>query len=239
MKLVRTARQESRYEAWLVRRARAWLRALALALGGADPVLWEPILEDAVRAREQEELELGDITPLAVEVVEQALIAGAAALQSAPRRDADRVPAVNPWADLSDALVLEWSLENAALVRSLDARQAADLGALVTRAVQEGWSTAQLGRELVTALGLTRRRARLIARDQMGKLLAASAMAQQQAAGVTRYIWRAVGDERTRPEHRRRDGQIFYWSSPPPDGHPGEPVLCRCVAEPMLDEDLF
>ncbi len=45
------------------------------------------------------------------------------------------------------------------------------------------------------------------------------------------YIWRTVGDSRTRSEHADREGKIFRWTNPPEDGHPGEPFGCRCWAE--------
>lgn len=48
-----------------------------------------------------------------------------------------------------------------------------------------------------------------------------------------RYIWRAVGDKKTRSEHAARDGQIFIWNEPPEGGHPGEDYNCRCWAIPV------
>lgn len=47
------------------------------------------------------------------------------------------------------------------------------------------------------------------------------------------YIWRTVKDDRVRPEHAAREGQIFSWTDPPDDGHPGEAFGCRCWAEPV------
>lgn len=81
---------------------------------------------------------------------------------------------------------------------------------------------------------VTRRRAKLIVRDQMEKVNAALNEERQKGIGVTHYIWRTVGDSRVRSEHRDRDGERFAWNDPPDDGHPGEPVNCRCVADPDL-----
>ena len=47
-----------------------------------------------------------------------------------------------------------------------------------------------------------------------------------------RYVWRTRGDSRVRPEHAANNGRVFYWSDPPPTGHPGEAYGCRCRAEP-------
>jgi SPP1 gp7 family putative phage head morphogenesis protein len=35
-----------------------------------------------------------------------------------------------------------------------------------------------------------------------------------------------------RPEHEVLDGVVFEWSDPPSEGIPGEPINCRCTAEP-------
>jgi len=35
-----------------------------------------------------------------------------------------------------------------------------------------------------------------------------------------------------RPEHEANDGKIFVWNDPPPTGHPGDEIGCRCWAEP-------
>ena len=48
--------------------------------------------------------------------------------------------------------------------------------------------------------------------------------------------WRTVGDSRVRTAHRAREGQIFAWDKPPSDGHPGQPINCRCYAEPIIPD---
>lgn len=79
-------------------------------------------------------------------------------------------------------------------------------------------------------------RATLIARDQVEKLNSEITRLRQTDAGVEKYVWRTAGDNRVRDEHAAREGEIFQWKSPPPDGHPGEAINCRCFAEPVLDE---
>lgn len=79
-------------------------------------------------------------------------------------------------------------------------------------------------------------RAELIARDQTLKLNGAIAKANQEASGITRYMWSTSKDERVRPTHRALEGQVFAWASPPPVGHPGQDFQCRCVAMPVLGD---
>lgn len=86
--------------------------------------------------------------------------------------------------------------------------------------------------------GISRRRAEVIARDQTGKHNGQMNEIRHRGVGITRYKWRIVGDASVRNKHRARDGKIFSYASPPPDGNPGEPVQCRCWAEPYLQDVL-
>ena len=61
-----------------------------------------------------------------------------------------------------------------------------------------------------------------------------SARLQQDAMGVTQFIWRSQDDARVRPEHQCYDDQVFVWKAPPEDGPPGNAYGCRCSAEPVF-----
>ena len=105
--------------------------------------------------------------------------------------------------------------------------------------VRAGGRAEEMRASLQKQFGISRRRADLIARDQVGKLNADITQARQQALGVTEYRWRGVMDSRERPEHVAREGKVFKWSRPPEDGHPGQPIRCRCNAEPVLTGLLY
>lgn len=77
-----------------------------------------------------------------------------------------------------------------------------------------------------------------IARDQVGKLNGQLEEQRQTELGVTQYIWRTSMDERVRPEHDMLEGQTFDWDGEDesPEGEPGTPIMCRCWAEPVLDD---
>ena len=88
--------------------------------------------------------------------------------------------------------------------------------------------------------GMSKRHARLIARDQMGKLNCQITKQQHKSAGVTHYEWSDSGDSRVRRSHKELDGKIFDWDKPPDVGNgrrcnPGEDYQCRCCAIPVLD----
>lgn len=94
----------------------------------------------------------------------------------------------------------------------------------------------QMARRLRERVQVSRSRATLIARNEIGTASSYAAKESQKEAGVTHYIWRSASDKRVRPEHRARNGKTFAWSDPPPDGHPGEPINCRCVALAVVGE---
>lgn len=54
---------------------------------------------------------------------------------------------------------------------------------------------------------------------------------------MTKYIWHTKEDDKVRPWHADRDGEIFDTDDPPEDGNPGEAENCRCWAEPIEEED--
>jgi SPP1 gp7 family putative phage head morphogenesis protein len=129
-----------------------------------------------------------------------------------------------------------WTAENVALIKSIPARYLDDVQKVVTRSIADGDRWEELADKLEERFGVAESSAQLVARDQVGKFYAAVGQARQEDLGVTRYTWRTSQDERVRPEHVAREGKVFSWDDPPEDGHPGEPVNCRCTAEPVLDE---
>lgn len=103
----------------------------------------------------------------------------------------------------------------------------------VRASVTSGRPAEQLAKEIVGFVNLegdkAMNRARLIARDQTFKFYGNLSQIRQTNLGLTKYIWRTKKDDRVRPEHREREGDIFSWDDPPEGGHPGEDYNCRCV----------
>jgi SPP1 gp7 family putative phage head morphogenesis protein len=113
--------------------------------------------------------------------------------------------------------------------------------AIVQNGVVTQTSTRNLTAEIKKKMNMSENRAELIARDQIGKYNGQLTQLRQQNLGGKKYIWRTSKDERVRTLHQNRDGQVFSWDNPPDetddDGHPGEPIQCRCYAEMIFDED--
>jgi SPP1 gp7 family putative phage head morphogenesis protein len=143
--------------------------------------------------------------------------------------------------------------ENVALVQTIPTRLHGELESMVTRAVSSGRRHEALAEQIEDRFGVSESRARVIARDQVGKFYAATNHARQREMGVDRFVWRTVGDERVRgtpggkypdadPSHFELDGDEYDYDDPPNAGPYGEPALpgeaiqCRCYAEPVFDD---
>lgn len=136
---------------------------------------------------------------------------------------------------LEDAMQ-DWSQVNALLIQDIAVDYQRKIAAKVAAAVNMGLDVSVLTKEIKETLPMPQNRAELIAVDQVQKLNASLTQRRQQEIGVTEYRWRGVMDDRERKEHKEREGKIFAWDKPPSDGHPGEPIRCRCWAEMILPE---
>ena len=129
-----------------------------------------------------------------------------------------------------------WATENVQLTQNMNAEQLDKLETSFIRALRDGSRSSQVQADVEIILGQSTNRARLIARDQIGKLNGQLDRQKQTEAGIDTYVWRGSLDSRERPAHVAREGNVYKWSDPPPDGHPGQPVQCRCTAEPDLTD---
>lgn len=137
-------------------------------------------------------------------------------------------------------------LRNVSLVRGLSQDVAKRLSSKLLDALTRGLNNRELEKIITTEFGMARRRAKLIARDQAASFNGDLNRIRQQAMGVTEYVWSTSLDERVRgnpdgkypnarPSHWDREGKTFKWSSPPSDGHPGQPINCRCSARAVIE----
>jgi SPP1 gp7 family putative phage head morphogenesis protein len=126
--------------------------------------------------------------------------------------------------------------QNVNLITSVDDRYYTEIEEIVFRGARQGTNIKEISRQIRQRGNVSKSRADLIARDQVQKFNGQLSQLRQTDIGVGRYIWRTSLDERVRPEHAAREGKVFSWDDPPFDGHPGEPINCRCYAEPVLED---
>lgn len=125
---------------------------------------------------------------------------------------------------------------NVSLIQSIPLQYQQRLESIVLTGLQDGKGYGWIDDEIKALGQSTDARARLIARDQMGKLNGRFNELRQQSLGITHYYWSTSNDERVRARHRRWDGDLIAWDNPPPDGHPGQAIQCRCTPIPALDD---
>ncbi|MGM8939546.1 phage head morphogenesis protein [Psychrobacter glaciei] len=123
---------------------------------------------------------------------------------------------------------------NVALINSIPQQYLDRVEQAVMASLQAGTLNATLADELLKIEGVTQNRAKLIARDQLGKINSRLSQVRQQSLGITHYFWSTSQDERVRKRHERWDGDRIAWDNPTIDGHPGQAIQCRCTAIPDL-----
>lgn len=137
-------------------------------------------------------------------------------------------------------------LRNVQLIRGLTSDVTKRLAAKLLDALTRGLNNREIEKIITSEFGIARRRAKLIARDQAASFNGDLNRIRQQAMGVTKYVWSTSLDERVRgnpdgrypnarPSHWDREGKTFKWSDPPSDGHPGQPINCRCTARAVIE----
>jgi SPP1 gp7 family putative phage head morphogenesis protein len=137
-----------------------------------------------------------------------------------------------------------WVEENVGLIKSMPQETLTEMQNIVSQGFKTGKSMTSIVEDIRNTYGIKKSSARLLARDQLGKLNSQLTRQQQTDAGVSEYVWSTSKDSRVRDSHRSLDGKTFKWSDPPvvtPPGkpvrrcHPGEDYQCRCVALPVFD----
>ncbi len=137
--------------------------------------------------------------------------------------------------NLSDTLQSQIAV-NADLIQSLPDEYYKSISTRLFQGVTQGDTVGSLLKDVQKITGVSRRRAKLIARDQTQKTNAAITQQRQEALGITEYIWRTSEDERVRATHKANNGKVFRWDKPPKGtGHPGNSVNCRCTARGVIE----
>jgi SPP1 gp7 family putative phage head morphogenesis protein len=129
-----------------------------------------------------------------------------------------------------------FAAENVSLIKGLSREITSGIEKAALRAVQDGKLWPDLAKELEQRFQIGERRAELIGRDQVGKLYGQVNAARQKELGIRRFIWRTSNDNRVREEHQEREGETYEYDDPPDGELPGEPILCRCYAEPVFTD---
>ncbi|MGO9304212.1 MAG: phage minor head protein [Candidatus Korobacteraceae bacterium] len=133
--------------------------------------------------------------------------------------------------------------ENVALIKSIPQQFHTEVSGLVMRSVTAGRDLSGLTDELQERYEITRRRAKLIARDQNQKATAVFTKVRQTEVGITEAIWlHSHGGKEPRKTHLANSGKRYNiasgWFDPDPKVKrniwPGELINCRCVSKSVV-----
>lgn len=125
------------------------------------------------------------------------------------------------------------------LIKSLPLQAAERVHKLAQESVITGGRGQDIKTEILRTGDVTKARAELIARTEIGRAQTELTRARAESIGCTHFIWRTAQDQRVREWHRRLNGQTFEIRKPPecdPGIHalPGQVFNCRCYMEPLI-----
>ena len=173
--------------------------------------------------------------------------------------------AFDPSSNHVQSTISGWAAEQQQYISGASRDQVSKALAKVADKVRLGATEDEIsGAVLAEMEGISARRARNIARDQMGKLNSKLSEMRMSDAGLKTYTWQTAHDERVRgnpggrfptavPSHYLIDGAICRFDNGSvmfdkvskawvprlasmPTGSPGMEILCRCVAVPRWEE---
>lgn len=128
----------------------------------------------------------------------------------------------------------DFNRANVKLIKSISTTTFNRVEDVIERGFRSGQRHTEIAKDIQREFRVTKNRAKLIARDQVGKLNSQLSRQRFKANGITKAIWRTTGDERVREEHESRNGQEFNLETGLDGEFPGDPINCRCFSEPVL-----
>jgi SPP1 gp7 family putative phage head morphogenesis protein len=159
------------------------------------------------------------------------------------RRDVRRTIGIDV-PEYSAPLGERWRREHIALIRSIPEEAKQRFTGLLRDASKKQTRVETIAKALEENEGITHRRARLIARDQVLTLNAKLNRDRHERAGIEEYVWHTVRDGSVRSNHSHLHGKKFRYDDPPigggtredEPGNPGDGIGCRCQAIPVVPE---
>ncbi len=152
-----------------------------------------------------------------------------------------------PGTDMS-ANIDAWAEENTALITNLTQSYLSKITTAVNSGFRDGLSWRDISKNIRDETGVAKRRADLIARDQVATMN--MQVTKQRAADleIKQFVWRTMEDQRVRgnpsglypkakPSHYARNGKTYNWSdgAGARDKFPGQAINCRCYASNVIE----
>jgi SPP1 gp7 family putative phage head morphogenesis protein len=125
-------------------------------------------------------------------------------------------------------------------IKDFDVNRIPKMREQIAKFVLEGYRLDKVEDYLQKEFGIMKRKAEFLARNETATLLAEVKKASYQAMGFDMFIWKCIGDSRTRDLHRHLNNTTWSYDRPPiidertgQTGLPGQTYNCRCTAIPF------
>jgi SPP1 gp7 family putative phage head morphogenesis protein len=154
------------------------------------------------------------------------------------------------YSDNMEYMIDNWIRTNVSKIQSIPAEYLTEVENIIRWGYETRQPKVNVYRRLEKLIGLSKSKAMMIARDQLGTLNYQMTRFEAESAGCGKYRWITKRDNRVRDSHRELHGTIQKWSDPPAMWywtksrgrvytgrfcHAGEDYGCRCVAKPIFD----
>lgn len=125
--------------------------------------------------------------------------------------------------------------ENTALIRSLNEQLRNGISGAVFRGLSNRDTAASVAKEIRALTNVGKRRAELIAADQLQKLTGRLDQERQEQVGIEQFEWVHSRKLHPRPEHVARNGKRYRWDSVvAKTDPPGRAIRCGCRARAVV-----
>lgn len=126
--------------------------------------------------------------------------------------------------------------ENASLIRSMNDQMRNGISGSVFRGLANRTPAREVAKEIRATAAIGKRRAELIASDQLQKLSARLDQERQEQVGIEEFEWAHSRKKFPRLEHVDRNGKRYRWDSDVgKNDPPGRAIRCGCRSRAVLD----
>lgn len=143
-------------------------------------------------------------------------------------------------------IAAEWNNNMKLWIRDWTAEEITKLRGEMQKTIFTGNRYESAVKTIQKSYGVSQNKAKFLARQETGLLMAKYKETRYADAGIMEYRWGCVAGSPkhpVRPWHKALEGKIFRWDHPPVTTKPGEPVRrnnpgedynCRCFARPIV-----
>lgn len=122
-------------------------------------------------------------------------------------------------------------------ITSIPTDAAARVQALTLKGLEDGTRSTEYVAEIMRSGEVAKSRANMLARTMVSTTASDLVEARALNVGSEAYVWETSKDAEVRPSHRKMQGKVIRWDTPPTiDGytaHAGRFANCRCWPRPI------